>query len=163
MNFDWVRSKQENDDNSYKRTIVFKERTQERILDASTDEILAFSCLNVLRDRYENPAWGYKPTYKDLTEEEAEFLEYIEHDYYLLPVLLQHLSMSIKKRIEARLDVSSDPDWTWYEAVQNLLALPPEQAVGYKIPYKGRYIPTSYYLLLQRRDHPYESFVIVDN
>lgn len=147
---------------SYRRSIVFRERFQERVFDASTDEILSNSCLIVLRERYENPAWGYKPQRDDFTEEEKEFVEYFQRERYFLPSLLQKMGDRILRQIDTRVDITSDPDWNWYSSVQNLLALPSEKAIDYRIPYKGRLIPTSYYLLTQRRSYPFEGFVILD-
>lgn len=146
----------------YARSIIFQERNHERVFNASDDRILSESCLILLRERYLNPIWGYRPEQKGLTEEERDFLEFYRTDYYLLPALMVRVADGIKRRIEARLDVTSDPDWTWYSSVESLLKLPPEVAVDYKIPYKGRLIPTSYFLLIQRRSNPHEGFVLVD-
>ena len=163
MAFERAPKKKDNALETYPRSIIFQERYQERIFNAENDDVLAESCLVVLRERHDNPAWGYKPALKDISEEEQEFIDFLNTDYNFLPILMQKMAESIKRRIEARIDTTSDPDWTWYTSVENLLALPTKQATGYKIPYKGRYIPTSYYLLLQRRHHPHEGFVIVDN
>lgn len=145
----------------YKRSIIFKERNNERIFDATTDEILAVSCLTVLAERYSNPIWGYCPKQKDLTGEEKEFIEFMETNFDFLPILLQRLATSVKTRIESRVDIDSDPDWTWYNSVESLLALPQDIASSYKVAYKGRLVPTAYYLILQRQHFPNENFVIV--
>jgi len=148
---------------SYRRSIVFRERFQERVFDASTDDSLSRSCLVVLRERYENPAWEYKPKRTDFSEEEQDFMDYFEKERYFMPTLLQTLGDRLMRQLETRVDITSDPDWNWYSSVETLLSLDSEKAVDYRIPYKGRFIPTSYYLLIQRRSHPFEGFVIIDN
>lgn len=147
----------------FTRSIIFQEQAGEKIMNASTDEDLAKSCLIILKERYENPTlWAYLPANKNITDEEKEFLEFYKTDYFLLPMLLQRMSESVKRRIETRLDEGSDPDWIWYHHVEELLSMTFEVGEGYRIPYKGRYIPTSYYLLLQRRNNPGEGFILVN-
>lgn len=163
MSFDWITRKDGDIPPKYSRSIIFQERHQERIFNASDDRCLSESCLILLRERYLNPIWGYRPEQKDITEEERDFLEFYKTDHYMLPALMLRAADGIKRRIESRLDVTSDPDWTWYSSVESLLELSPEVAVDYKIPYKGRLIPTSYFLLIQRRSNPNEGFVLVDS
>jgi hypothetical protein len=146
----------------YDRSIVFRERFQEKIYDASTDQILSHSCLIVLRERYDNPAWNYKPSITNLTEDEKEFMEFFSKERYFLPHLLQQMGDRILRQIEASTNITDDPEWVWFSSLEHLLALPANKAVDYRIPYRGRLIPTSYFLLIQRRMRPFEGFVILD-
>jgi len=145
------------------RSIVFKEQTRERAFGAETDELLSIACLSVLKERYLNSAWGYKPKTQDITPDEVEFLKFYEDEGKYLPAILRRYADRLADQLQARVNVDkSDPDWTWYHTVQDLLNLPQDEAIDYKIPFRGRIIPTSYYLLLQRQNHPHESLSLVD-
>ena len=144
------------------KSIIFKEKHQERAFDASNDDLLAESCLLVLRERYENPAWNYKPRRNELALDEIEFIEFYDSEGRYLPKILKRYADRIYDQLHVRAVDDGDPDWTWYEGVKALLALPQEEAVGYKIPFRGRIIPTSYYLLLQRQNFPNESLTLVN-
>jgi len=56
------------------RVIIFSEHNQERIFPANTSDELASACLLILRERFNNKAWGYEPKFVGLSDEEAEFL-----------------------------------------------------------------------------------------
>lgn len=150
-------SKQQN-----RQVIIFAEQGQERILPANTQEELALSCFVVLKERYNNPIWGYKPQNLTLTPEENDFIEFWELESNTLPVLLKRHGDRIYDRLKENLKTNDDPDWIWYQKVEELLKLKPEVAQGYKISYGGRIVPTSYYLLLKRKEYPNESFVLAD-
>ncbi len=146
-----------------RKVIIFSEPyDQERVLPAGTQEELAASCLLILRERYSNPIWGYKPSRFHATEEELDFMVYWENDSNQLPVLLQKQGQRIYERLKANLKDDDDPDWLWYRSVEELLALPSHIAKGYRIGYGGRIMPTAYYLLLKRREIPNEGFVIAE-
>ena len=145
------------------RTVIFREQYQERIFDASDEELLSSACLLVLRERYTNPAWGYKPKRHLLSEEEQQFILFYEAEGQYLPILLKRYADRVLEQIQSRSADEDDPDWSWYHKVEELLSLPEEKATGYKFSYKGRLIPTSYYLLLQRQSHPNESISVVEN
>lgn len=145
------------------RAIVFHEANgYERVLDASTDEILAASCLLILRERYKNPIWAYKPEIKTLTEDERDFLDYWENEHKDLPALLYKFGKRTYERLQDRIAEDADPDWNWYYSVEDLLKIPQDRAVAYKVSYRGRYIPTAYYLILKRREFPNESFALIE-
>lgn len=146
------------------RTIVFKEHSRERVFDASTDELLAAACLLILRERYHNPVWGYKPRDNGLDKEEVQFLEYCE-TYGLdhLPYLLKRQAERMLSQLEGKQDNSDfNPDWVWYRNVQELLTLPEDEAISYKAPYRGRLVPTAYLLLMRRQNHPHEGVLILE-
>lgn len=146
------------------RTIVFREQNRERVFDASSDELLAAACLLILRERYHNPIWGYKPRDNGLDKDEIEFLNYcdmygIEH----LPFLLKKQAERMLTQLDGKQDHSEfNPDWVWYRNVQELLTLPEDEAIGYKASYRGRLVPTSYLLLCRRQNHPNESLMLVE-
>lgn len=145
------------------RKIVFKEQFQERVFLVETEQQLAETCLNILRERYTNPAWGYKPDAEtgELNEQEKEFLEfYIEEGRYL-PALLKRHADRIFQQLNVSTPAASDVQREWYESVEQLLSLPPNQAVMYKLPFKAKLIPTSYYLLLQREHFPGEGLMFI--
>ena len=145
------------------RTIVFKERFQERVFDASSEELLSAACLMILRERYSNPVWGYRPKTMTPSEEETEFLEFYRTEGKYLPRMLRRHADRIFEQIEERAVDVDDPDWNWYNNVEELLQLPEERAIGYRIPFRGKLIPTTFYLLLQRQNHPNEGLSIVDD
>lgn len=144
------------------KAIIFTENNQERILPANSDDELANSCLIVLRERYSNPIWGYKPSLKGITEEEREFIEYWENENKDLPIFLYRQAKRTYERLMDNVSEQNDPDWTWYNSVEELLKLKTEKAIGYKVAYGGRFLPTAYYLLLKRRDYPNENFVLAE-
>lgn len=145
------------------QVIIFIEHDdRELILPANTQEELAESCLLVLRERFNNPAWGYKPVNNSLTEEEKDFLHFWETDSNHLPALLYRQGKRLHDRLQENAKEDTDPDWVWYKNVSQLLSLPPDRAIGYKVPYGGRYIPTAYYLLLKRRNYAAENFIIAE-
>lgn len=150
--------------NSYPRhSIVFAEHNnKERVFPASTPQELSEACLIILRERYSNPIWGYKPKGPSLSEEEKDFMDFWEKDSYSLPALLYRQGIRIYNRLIENKEDETDPDWAWYSNVTQLLSLPPEVAVDYRVPYGGRLIPTSYYLLLKRRHYPNENFLIIE-
>jgi hypothetical protein len=145
----------------FSRSIVFKEENNERVFNASTDDLLAESCLIVLRERYNNPAWNYKPLQNNLEVDEVEFLSFYELEGRYLPQILKRYADRIFDQLNVHASHEDDPDWTWYEGVKTLLALPPDEASGYKIHFRGRVVPTSYYLLLRRQNLPNESISLV--
>lgn len=146
-----------------RKVIIFSEPYgQERILPAADQEELAESCLLILRERYSNPIWGYKPTSYMATEEELDFLDFWETESNQLPVLLQKQGQRLYERLKANLKDDDDPDWIWYRSVEELLALPANIARDYRVGYGGRIMPTAYYLLLKRKDHPDEGFVLAE-
>ena len=145
------------------KVIIFIEQgNRERVFPANTQDELAESCLLILRERYSNPVWGYKPQQQNLSDEEKDFMVFWEQDSYVLPALLYRQGKRIYERLIEQEEDDTDPDWAWYSNVGQLLELPPERAIGYKVPYGGRYIPTSYYLLLKRRHYPNENFLIAE-
>lgn len=144
------------------RAIIFTENNHERIFPAASEEELAASCLLILRERYSNPVWGYRPYMKNITEEEKDFIQYWEHDAHSLPALLYRHGKRTYERLKDNISEDTDPDWVWYRSVQELLELSPNKAIAYKVAYGGRFIPTAYYLLLKRRNYPNESFVLAE-
>lgn len=105
----------------------------ERVFLAESEEQLAKACLLILRERYSNPAWGYKPSYgKELTQEELEFLEFYEQEGKYLPVLLRKHAERIYNQLNVTPNAAVEAQWEWYEAVEELLSMPEERAVGYK-------------------------------
>lgn len=146
---------------AFLRSIVFKEENKERVLNASTEDLLAESCLLILRERYNNPAWNYKPQQDNLKADELEFLNFYEMEGSYLPIILKRYADRIFDQLNVRASHEDDPDWTWYKGVETLLTLPPDEASGYKIHFRGRVIPTSYYLLLRRQNLPNESVSLI--
>lgn len=145
------------------QVIIFIEHNdQEKILPANTQEELAASCLLILRERFNNPAWGYKPVNDTHTAEEKDFLDFWETDSNHLPALLYRQGKRLYDRLIENAKEDTDPDWVWYRNVAQLLELPEDRAVGYKVPYSGRYIPTAYYLLLKRRHYTAENFILAE-
>lgn len=146
------------------RTILFRENNRERIFDASSDELLSAACLLILRERYHNPIWGYKPKDSGLDREELELLEYCEnHGVEHLPILLKRHAERLLTQFEGKTDNTDfNPDWVWYRNVQEFLTLPEDTAINYKASYRGRLVPTSYLLLIKRQDHPKESLMLLE-
>lgn len=146
-----------------KRVIVFKEKGQERVFPAKDDEELAASCLIILRERFSNPAWGYKPQIQELSEEEQDFLDFWQRENTnFLPTLLYKQGQRIYDRLEERLKDDTDPDWVWYKALKELLSINPDAAKAYKVSFHGKFIPTAYYLLSKRRYNTHEDFYILE-
>ncbi len=144
------------------KVIIFSEPGEERILPAGTLDELATSCLLILRERYTNTIWGYQPKHTSLSNEEEDFISFWESESNVLPRLLKKHGQRIYDRLKDASADADDPDWIWYRSVEELLALPPDIAKGYRVGYGGRIIPTSYYLLLKRKENPNEGFVLAE-
>ncbi len=142
------------------RRIVFTEHLNQRVFAVPTDEALAEACLLILKERFSNPVWNYKPATprENLpTNEEIEFLKW--HDTInltSLPILVRKHVQRIYTQLTEHTNWATKHEWDWYDTVSQLLSLEKTDAMSYRKPYKGRYIPTSYYLLLQREHNPGE-------
>lgn len=145
------------------RLIVFKSRAKDIMLDASTEDKLSESCLTILRQRFNDPVWNYKPYVEEFSEAEKDFLTYWEtENINTLPELLYQHGENLSQRLYARIAEENTPEWAWYHSVEQLLSLPVEKAISYRVPYRGVYLPTSYYLLLRRRENKNEGFYMLN-
>lgn len=147
------------------RKVVFKEHLSERIFLVETEETLAKACLIILHQRYSNPAWGYKPSYTaELTEDEQDFLDFYEEEGAYLPALLKRHAERIYNQLNTSQHnpAGAAQQWEWYNSVTQLINMPEERAVNYKVPYKGKLVPTAYFLLSQRAYFPGEGIMFVE-
>lgn len=146
------------------RKIVFKEHLAERHFLVENEEQLAKACLNILNERYHNPAWGYKPAYgQELSEDEIEFIEFYETEGQYLPSLLKRHAERIYNQLNTTQNnpTGSVIQWEWYESVTQLLSMPVERAINYKVAYKGKLVPSAYHLLAQRAYFPGEGLMFI--
>lgn len=147
------------------RLIVFKSRKKEIVLDASDDDKLSESCLTILRQRFHDETWHYKPYIESFSTEEQDFVNFWEtSNINTLPELLLREGVVLYNRLQSRIseEKEDDENWVWYRTATKLLSLPESKAIGYRIPYKGVYLPTSFYLLMKRRDHEHEDFYLMN-
>lgn len=110
---------------------------------------LAEACYEILKSRLGNKNYKYKPSRMRMTYQELEFVEWYDLEKEHLPSLIGTEAHKLNEKIMAQTSIQ-DEEKEWFESLKKLLAMSKENILKYQVPYSGRMVPTTYYLLVRR-------------
>jgi hypothetical protein len=148
------------------KIVIFKEKHGDYYYDASTPEIFNKVALAVLRERFEAGYWYYGPSeLTPLSAEDQAIADLTDEQVEALPEALKETTATKRNRIlrgvRAR-QAEYDRDKQWMDTLQELLALPVEEALVHEIEVgnRGRKALTATSFITERADYQYEGFEV---
>lgn len=142
--------------------LIFKEKHSERYYDVSTPEKRAEAFLMVLRERNEYAYFEPKKETIVVSVEDQTMLNLTEEQIDALPDELKNYTINRRDAINGNLiyaESEYNTEKKWWDAVQEMLALPKEEAIKkfYVNNYK-RKINYVEYLVELHSDYEYEGY-----